>query len=119
MLLRLLNEAFSMHKILALCSHVFFVSVCLMHLMLGALVDRRGAPGGCSNGCTWQYVEVKWKSCVKVRGSRAPLLPPPQLICLFPCCPNMAWTAALPMVLLEPYKCLCLLVVWEGCQRLP
>lgn len=50
MLHRLLNEAFSKHKILALCSHFFFVSVFLKHLILGALVDGRGAPGGCSNG---------------------------------------------------------------------
>lgn len=120
MLHRLLNEAFSKHEILALCSHFFFVSLCLMPLMLGVLTDRGGAPGGCSNGWTWLYLEVKWKSWVKARGSWAHSPPFPTAV-------------HLPLPLLSQYglgccsaggtagasQCLCLLGIWECCQRLP
>lgn len=64
MLHRLLNEAFSKRKVLALCSHFLFVSVCLKHLMLGALVDGRGAPGVvmAELGCTWKWSgNLVWK----------------------------------------------------------
>jgi len=55
---------------------------------------------------TWQcrYLEVKWKSCVKVWGSRGHLLPPPELICLFPCHPSVVWALAPAAILLEPHS---------------
>lgn len=103
-----------------LCVHISsLLSVCPVPWALGAPVDRRGASGGCSSGCTCQhrYLEVKRKSCGSVGEQSSFPFPttvnvPPPLLSHYGlgCCSSTGIAGA--------SQCLRLLVILESCQRL-